>query len=253
MMKAMINKYQEASREPQMTGSERDRETLICKYAPLVKYFAERLAIRLPPHISKEELISAGTLGLFNALDNYDPEKGIKFQTYAAYRVKGAILDELRKLDWVPRSVRRDIQRIETAIAALQTKLGREPNDFEIARELGLDLDRYFKILHRARGVHLVSLDGVRKEASSPVVETLASECPSPLEEVKKKELKQMVSKALATLTQKEQLVMSLYYYEDLTLKEISKVLGLTESRISQIHSKAIISLRVKLNSDSDD
>jgi len=116
-MKAMINRYREASQEAQTKSNEAIRAELICKYAPLVKYFAERFAIRLPSHISKDELKSAGTIGLFDALDNFDPDKGIKFQTYAAYRIRGAILDELRKMDWAPRSVRRDVQKIEEVIS----------------------------------------------------------------------------------------------------------------------------------------
>lgn len=246
MMNAMVKRYQQARCAEQ---PEAVRDELICKYAPLVKYFAERFALRVPSHISVEELQSAGTLGLFDALDNFDPDKGIKFQTYAAYRIKGAILDELRKQDWVPRSVRRNIQLIEEAISALQLKLEREPDDLEIARELGVDIETYHKMLSKAQGVRLISVDEVRRVGASPISETLASEKPSPLDEFKKKELKKVVADVLSELSKKEQLVMSLYYYEELTLKEIAKVLGLTESRISQIHSKVIITLRVKLKS----
>jgi len=205
------------------------------------------MAIRLPPHISRDELVSAGTMGLFDALEKFDAEMGIKFQTYAEYRIRGAMLDELRKMDWISRSVRKDVQRIECAMAAAQTRLGREPEDFEVAQEMGVEIDAYYKMVNRAQGIGIVSLDETRPNGSSPKFARLVSDSPSPLDELGTKELKNFIAHALGTLSKKEQMVMSLYYYEELTLKEIAKVLNLTESRISQIHSKAILKLRVKL------
>jgi RNA polymerase sigma factor for flagellar operon FliA len=248
-MKAQISKYQRSSDTVQGKTNTKLREELILTYAPLVRSIADRMAIRLPPHISSEELTSAGIVGLLDALDKFDAELGIKFKTYAEHRIKGAMLDELRKMDWVPRSVRKDIHRMEDAILAVQAKLRREPEDFEVAQELGIDLDTYYRMISRAQGVGLLSLDALLPDGLTSIFAKQPSDDPSPLDETKKKELKKIVAKALASLSEKEQLVISLYYYDELTLKEIAKVLDLTESRISQIHSKAIIRLRAKLKS----
>ncbi len=252
MMQAGIDRYQQTAKIGKADQSKRVREDRILEHAPLVKYIAERMAIRLPPNISKEELISTGTVGLIDALNNFDESKGTKFRTFAAYRIKGAIIDELRKLDWTPRSVRRDVQRIENAILVLRSRTGQEPDDAEIAEELGISIDHYFKIISKARGGGLLSLDELSRDDAAPFLTRLASSAPSPLEEVNKTELRGVIAKALTHLSEKEQKVISLYYYDELTLKEIAKILGLTESRISQIHSKAIIRLRTRLRSYSE-
>ncbi|MBW1672724.1 MAG: FliA/WhiG family RNA polymerase sigma factor [Deltaproteobacteria bacterium] len=249
MMKAGINRYQRVFDIDQRKVDEKLRQELVIKYAPLVKFIAERMAIRLPPNILKEELVSAGIVGLIDALDKFNSEMGIKFQTYAEHRIKGAILDELRKRDWIPRSVRKDIHRIEDAITAVKYRLGREPEDYEIAQEMGIDIDSYYKMSSKAQGITLVSLDKVMPDGSTPKFTKQASNIPSPFDELKIKEVKKIISEALVNLSKKEQLVISLYYYDELTLKEIAKVLGLTESRISQIHSKAIQRLRIRLRS----
>jgi len=241
MMKAGINRYQRIFDIDQRKIDAKLRQELVLKYAPLVKYIAERMAIRLPPNISKEELISAGIVGLIDALDKFNSEMGIKFQTYA--------LDELRKMDWIPRSIRKDIHRIEDAISAVKYRLGREPEDYEVAQEMGIDIDSYYKMSSKAQGITLVSLDKVMPDGSTPKFTKQASNIPSPFDELKTKEVKKIISEALVSLSKKEQLVISLYYYNELTLKEIARVLDLTESRISQIHSKAILRLRAKLRS----
>ncbi len=247
-MKAMINRYRSTPYDVCVPHEGMTREEVICENASLVRYIAERIAIRLPPHISKEELISAGTMGLFDALKDYDKSKGTKFKTYASYRIKGAILDELRRLDWVPRSIRQDIKKIETAVADAWNNFGREPSDEEVAEHMGIDVEDYYTILQKTHGVNLLSLGDRKPEGGNGlIIGNLVSTTPSPFEYLRKKELKHILAKALKKLSQKEQLVMALYYYNELTLKEIAEVLGLTESRISQIHSKAIISLRVKL------
>ncbi len=248
-MKAGIKKYQQINHVEQEGLDSKRREDLILKYAPLVKQIAERMAVRLPPNISKDELIGPGVLGLFDAIDKFDSKRGIKFRTYANLRIKGAILDELRKMDWISRSVRRNINRIEDAIRALELKLGREPKDDEIAEELRLDIDSYYKMISRSHGVNLLSLDELMLDGTTSRLNKQVADEPSPFDELKIKEVKKVISKALSTLSEKEQLVMSLYYYNELTLKEIANVLNLTESRISQIHSKAIIRLRIKLRS----
>jgi RNA polymerase sigma factor for flagellar operon FliA len=246
-MKAMIDRYRYAKRNEKEFIDRSDRDELIRKHAPLVKFIAERFSIRLPAHISVEELISAGTMGLFDAINNFDSSKGIKFKTYATYRIKGAILDELRRLDWVPRSVRRDIHKFEKAVNDAWNKHGREPDDIEIAQELGVDSKQYFKMLQRAQGLRLISADEIKSDGANSIYDKIATEKPSQFDEYRKKELGYIIAKTLKKLTKKEQLVISLYYYDELTLKEIAAVLGLTESRISQIHSKVIISLRSKL------
>lgn len=252
-MRAGVKKYQQASQAEQENKDEKLKEELVLKYAPLVKNIAERMAIRLPPNISKEELIGPGVLGLFDAIEKFDSTREIKFQTYANLRIKGAILDELRKMDWISRSIRRNIHRIEDAMRSLELKLGREPDDFEVAEEMGVDIDSYHRMTMKAQGAGLLSLDEIMPDGKAPKLSRQVSDVPSPFDKLKIKESKKIISKALSKLSKKEQLVMSLYYYDELTLKEIAKVLNLTESRISQIHSKVIIKLRVKLKSYYND
>ena len=251
-MHAQIRTYQQPGYHSGGKRNQKQREALILQYAPLVKTLAERMAIRLPAHISEDELTSAGIVGLMDALDKFDEGKGIKFQTYARYRIRGAMLDELRKMDWIPRSVRDDIQNIEKAMANLRTRLGREPEDAEIAKEMGVDLEYYYQKLKKVGGVNLLSLDEISQDGITPRYDTRSNEKRSPWDDLKIKETKQVIAKAIMALTQKEQTVMALYYYEELTLKEIAHVLSLTESRISQIHSKAIIRLRTKLKTYYD-
>ncbi len=247
MRNAQINRYQSTVDIDQRSIDAKRRQELILNYAPLVKFIAERIAIRLPPTVLKEELISTGIIGLIDAFDKFNTETGVKFETYAEHRIKGAMLDELRKMDWIPRSVRKDIHRIEAAITAVQHRLGREPEDYEIAQEMNVDIDSYYKMVSKACGISLLSLDEVMPDGSAPKFTKQASKTPSPFDELKIKEVKKIISEALVGLSENEQLVISLYYYDELTLKEIAKILDLTPSRISQIHSKAIVRLRVKL------
>jgi len=246
-MKANIQRYQQAFDRYQKKDESGVREDRIVKYAPSVKYIVNRMAMRFPPNISKDELISAGILGLIDALDKFDPEMEIKFQTYAEHRIRGAILDELRKMDWLPRSMRTDIHRLEDAVTAVRMRAGRDPEDIEIANEMNIDIDSYYKIVNRVRGVELLSLDEALPDGSTPKFTMQSSDLPSPFDELETKEIKKVISQAIARLSPKEQLIISLYYYEELTLKEIAKVLDLTESRISQIHTATIIKLRAKL------
>ena len=253
-MKAQIRKYSQAAR----TGTDKHklsddrRETLILEFAPVVKYIADRMTMHLPSGISREDLISAGVMGLNDAMDKFKVEKGVKFKTYATYRIKGAMVDELRKMGWASRSVIRDNQQIERSMDALKRKLGREPKDIEVADQLGMDLDSYHKILWRTRRISLVSLDEMLPDGNTPRMACQTSERETPFDALKVKELKQTIAREIETLSRNEQLVISLYYYEDLTLKEIGKVLDLTESRISQIHSKVISKLRSRLQSSRD-
>jgi len=253
MMQVGIERYRQTSKVGRPDQNKDAREALILEHAPLVKYIAEGLAVKLPSSITREELISSGIVGLIDALNNFDPNKGIKFRTYAAYRIRGTILDELRKLDWIPRSVRKDIQWIDDATMALRSRTGSEPDDSEIAEEMGIDLERYYKIISKARGGGLLSLEELSRDDATPFVARLASPVPSPLDAVKREELKGVLAEAVSNLSEKEQLVVSLRYYDEMTLKEIAEVLGLTESRISQIHSKALTRLRPKLKTYNEE
>jgi RNA polymerase sigma factor FliA len=246
-MRAGIKRYRETVRIDSGFKDERHRQALVLEYAPLVKTVAERVAMRLPSHLSKDELISAGIIGLFDALDKFDATKGTQFRTYAARRIKGAIIDELRKMDWVSRSVRKNINRIEKAMIDIRNRYGREPEDIEVAKALDVDIETYYKMIDRAKGAGLLSLDEILLDGKTTKIAMHASELSSPFDELKTKELKNVIAKAISTLPEKEQLVISLYYFEELTLKEIAGVLDLTESRISQIHSKVILKLRSRL------
>ena len=245
-MKAELTKYQQNTQPAEAHRAGKEGEKDVLQYAPLIHFIANRLAMRLPPSVSKEELFSAGIVGLLDAVEKFDPGLGIQFKTYAEHRIRGAMLDELRKMDWFPRSVRKDIQRVEEAILALETRLGRGPRDQEIAQELGIGLEEYFKLIQRGAGAGLLNLEDAAAEGGAKTG-FLRLESESPLDEMKIKEMKGVVAGALKGLSEMEQKVISLYYYDELTLKEIAEIFHLTESRISQIHSKAILRLRTKL------
>lgn len=228
-----------------------ERSSLIVEYAPLVKLLANRLAMRVPPSVSLDDLTSAGIMGLLDAVDRFDPSRAVQFKTYAEFRIRGAMLDELRNLDWVPRSTRKKIHDMEKAIVAVESKTSRPANDEEIAQQMGVDLDTYYGILNMARGIELLSLDGYIKDEdnteSKKSFKSLIQGDDDPVNRVMFSELKAVVADAIRGLSKKEQMVVSLYYYDELTLKEIGDAMGLTESRISQIHTKAIIKLRARL------
>ena len=235
----------------QIEISVENREAVIKEYAPMVKYVANRIAMRLPPHVEVDDLISVGVLGLIDAIDKYDPSRGAKFKTYAEFRVRGAILDELRSMDWVPRSVRQKASAMDRVVQKLQNKLGRPPEDDEIAGEMGISLDELFVALNETKSMPILSLEdlGIAKESGEQqsLLDCLAGKGDAdPQTQLR---LKEIISKAIDTLPEKERLIISLYYYEELTMKEIGEVLGITESRVSQIHSKAVFRLRNKLKS----
>jgi len=231
-----------------------NREAIIKEYGPMIKYVANRIALRLPPHIEVDDLISVGVLGLMDAIDKYDPNRGAKFKTYAEFRVRGAILDELRSMDWVPRSVRQKAASVDAVVQALQAKLGRPPGDEEVAEAMGLDLDEFFNLVNQTQSMPILSLEdlGIAKESGEQqsLLDCLAGKSEAdPQTQIRLNELKEIIAKAIDTLPEKERLMVSLYYYEELTMKEIGEVLSITESRVSQIHSKAVFRLRTKLKS----
>lgn len=231
---------------------EKTREALIVKYAYLVKYIAGRMALRLPASVHFDELISAGCMGLIGAVDRFDPSRQTDIKTYVEYRIRGAILDELRSMDWYSRSMRKKVQEIEAAVWAVEAKKGGPALDSEVAAALGISLSEYHSLLAGIHSAAILNLDDFLKgdEADSSRKRSFQDRLAGsgdPAETIAKKELQQMVARAIGTLSEKEQLVISLYYYEDLTLKEIGQVLSLTESRICQIHTQTLIKLKARL------
>ena len=229
-----------------------NREEVIKRYSPMIKYVANRIAMRLPPHIEVDDLISVGVLGLMDAISKYDSTRGAKFKTYAEFRVRGAILDELRSLDWVPRSIRQKASQVDKVVQELQAKLSRSPEDEEVAKEMGLNLDQFHDTLNETRSMPFFSLEdlGLAKDSGEQqsLLDCLAGKADAdPQTQIRLVELKEIIAKAIDGLPEKERLMVSLYYYEELTMKEIGAVLEITESRVSQIHSKAVYRLRTKL------
>ncbi|MFB3925557.1 MAG: sigma-70 family RNA polymerase sigma factor [Syntrophales bacterium] len=228
------------------------RDELIIKYAPLVKNIVERIAAKVPSHIAdREDLMNVGIIGLISALGKFDEKRNVQFETYARYRIRGAVLDELRARDWIPRSTRNKSARLEEAFSKLQKKLGKPPEDEEVARYLGIPLEEYFELLDEAKGVTLLSSEDLppdycEKFGSYEIMEGI--EQGNPLSLLAKSELKDILRKSINSLPEKEKIVLSLYYYEELTMKEIGMVMKLTESRVCQLHSKAIMRLRGELN-----
>jgi len=225
------------------------RDELLVIYLPLVKNVANRMALGFPKSVEVGDLIDTGVVGLIEAFKNYDPERGVKFETYAVPRIRGAILDELRALDWVPRSTRARARDIENAMVRLVGRLGRSPNDEELAKELNYSLVELHKALDDSNCTILLSLDEmIYKEDDNrqiPRVETVQTESKETvLNDLEKQELKAYLTIAISNLTEQEKLVIALYYYEELTLKEIGQVMSISESRVSQIHTKAVMKLR---------
>ena len=224
------------------------REKLLLQYLPLVRRVAGRMVGSLPRSIRLDDLISAGVMGLLSSLDNFDPTLGIKFETFAMNRIRGSMVDSLRELDWVPRSVRQKARLLERAIEELTQKLMRVPEDAEIAEHLNVSLDEYLHMLDEVNVTVLLSLDDTFPtqggEGSTLGDVTSDSSEPSHQERVEEKELRELLVSNLKSLPEQEKLVLALYYYEELTFKEIGDVLRLTESRVSQIHSKAVLQLR---------
>ena len=229
------------------------KEQIILQHAPLIRYIVNRIAIRLPSHIDLDDLHNTGVIGLMDAIDKYNPDKNCKFKTYAEFRIKGAILDQLRSLDWVPRSIRQKSRRLEQAYTEVEQRLGRSATEQEVAASLGIDLDEFHFLLNQVRGISMVNLDELRSSggADQPmhgdIFEDVKAE--NPFTSLKSHEMRQAVAECIGILPEKERLVISLYYYEDLNMKEIGGVLGITESRVCQIHTKAVARLRSKLRS----
>ena len=229
------------------------RELFIIKYAPLVKYVAGKVAVGMPNNVEFDDLVGYGVFGLLDAIDKYEPEKNVKFNTYAVTRIRGAIFDELRSIDWVPRSVRQQSREIEEVIADLEARLGHAATDSEIAEALGMSVEEFHQVLLKISGTSIISLTDLRfgsdDSEQTPVVDSI--EAPASLNPdviVEREDMKRIIVDAINELPDREKKVLIMYYYEDMTLREIGKVLEVTESRVSQIHTSANLKLKAKLS-----
>jgi RNA polymerase sigma factor for flagellar operon FliA len=228
------------------------RDAFIRQYAPLVKYVAGKVAASMPNTVEFEDLVGFGVFGLLDAIEKFDPDKNVKFKTYAVTRIRGAIFDELRSIDWVPRSVRQKTKEIEDAVVNLEAKLGRPASDQEIASSLGVSEDEFLKTMLKISSTSVLSLNDVWYSGDEADKISIGESIESPTSmnpdaTVEREEVKRVIVQAISELPEKEKKVLVLYYYEDLTLKEIGQVLEVTESRVSQLHTKAILRLRAKL------
>jgi RNA polymerase sigma factor for flagellar operon FliA len=229
------------------------RDELILNYSPLVKYVAGRLASSLPQNVDTADLISYGIFGLIDAIEKFDLSRAIKFETYAIARIKGAIIDELRAMDWVPRSVRSRAREIEQTYVALENELRRVPDDQEVADRMGITVKEFGAILAKLSYTSVVSFEelwvgGERDDTQSAIGSIRDESAEDPVAMFESVEIKDILAEAIERLPEREKTVIALYYYEGLTLKEIGQVLGVTESRVSQLHTKAVLRLRARLH-----
>lgn len=240
-------------REYKETDSKVAKDKLLVEYAHLVKYITNRLAVNLPKSVDRNDLTSAGILGLIKAVETFEPDRGFKFETYAGHKIRGAILDELRALDWVPRSVRQKSRDLQKVFAKLENELGRAPYDDEVCEAMGITMQEYEEMLSEVTPTTIISLEEAMPDRGSDskelrIIDTIEDPgSENPLKELGFAEVKEILKDAITNLPEKEKLVVALYHYEELTLKEIGVVLDITESRVSQIHTKAILKLRSKL------
>jgi RNA polymerase sigma factor for flagellar operon FliA len=223
-----------------------DNEQIVL-YTPLVKRIAYHLMSRLPPNVQQDDLIQAGLIGLLEALRNYDASQGASFQTYARIRIRGAMLDEIRKNDWAPRSVHRKARMVAEVVREIEHKTGRDARDHEIAEALQVSLEEYHQLLQEASGHRVFSYDELEMETHGGVP-GLVEKDKGPLEGLQTEDFKRSLAEAIAGLPERERMVMSLYYDEELNLREIGAVIGVSESRVCQIHSQAVIRLQSRMN-----
>lgn len=229
------------------------QEKLIIEYAGLVKLVAGRLSMYLGYNVEYDDLVGYGTFGLIDAIDKFDYNKGFKFETYASLRIRGAILDQIRKMDWIPRSIRQKQRKIDMAYQSLEIKYGRSVNEEEVAKELEISVEEFENWQNQTKVTNIISLDEFMEQGSEARVEqNLITTFDQPEKIVEQQELKELLTKTLETLTEKEKKVIILYYYEELTLKEISRMLEVSESRISQLHTKALQKMKAKLGANME-
>ena len=227
-----------------------ERERVIREFGPVIKAMAQRLSFRLPAHLDSEDLVSAGVIGLMDAMTKFDPNREAKFKTYAEFRIRGAMLDEIRSMDWIPRSVHQRISLLQKTHATLLRRLGRPPTEEETASALNMSVEELDDFLTRSQGAILISIEdlGVQDSDGSKIIRALVdTETPDPLSMVVSENVRKVLGRAIQQLPEKERMVLSMYYYEELTMKEIGQILKVTESRVCQIHSKAVITLKSRL------
>jgi RNA polymerase sigma factor for flagellar operon FliA len=234
---------------PPIQGDEAAREQLMLEHMPAVRWMARRIHERLPQHVDMEDLVSAGTLGLLDAFRKFDPGKKVQFRSYAQFRIRGAILDSLRTLDWSPRDLRRKGRAVEEAVRRLTAQYGRAPSEPEVAREMHLELEEYQQLLGELKGLEIGTLHLERSEDSGEEELAYIPDRPEedPLFRCLRGEMRERLAAAIDQLPERERLVVTLYYYEEMTMKEIGLALGVVESRVSQIHSSAVLHLRARL------
>jgi RNA polymerase sigma factor for flagellar operon FliA len=229
------------------------REELVLEHTPLIRYVVSRIAARLPSHADVDDLYSSGVIGLIDAVERFDPDKGCKFKTYAEFRIRGAILDELRALDWMPRTARQNGRRLEHAYTEVEQRLGRTATCCEVADWLGMEVDELHRVADQANGISMVHLDEPQQEGGSEPCcygDLIEDErAPNPFSSTTSRELQRAMAEGISDLPEKERLVISLYYYQDLNLKDIGGMMGITESRVCQIRSKAVKQLRKQIPS----
>lgn len=246
-MNCLLKVYKDESQR----GYHANRDELIVAHLPLAKFLVKRMASHLPPHLDEDELMSAAVMGLVTSAERFDPSRGIQFKTFAEQRIRGAIMDELRSQDWLSRSVREKYKRLEREMAELSQKLGRNPSGEEIAQAMGLELDQYDRLLEEVHSYAFISLNESWEDedgGNGSLMDTIAdSSTPNPQAQLQSREVLEMLTHAIESLTDKERTVVTLYYYEELNMKEIGEVLDLSESRVSQIHSQAIIRMRSRM------
>lgn len=235
--------------------SEEEKEQIIKEFLPYIKYMASRLSWRLPPHITADDLVSSGLMGLMDALDKFEQGR-VKLKTYAEFRIKGSMLDEIRAADWVPRSAKKKANDLKNAIVKLEKEFGRAPEDEEVADALEVPLEEYYKVLQDASSAVTFRLDDFDENASAGdrlnIMECISDpNADNPLNVLEHAAQKQILAKAIDGLPEKEKLLLSLYYWEELTMKEIGKVMKLTEGRVCQLHSQALIRLKARMDRDA--
>ena len=242
---------------PPTIKADSEREALILEHMPQIKYIAQRISTKLPSHVELNDLVGTGVLGLLDAIEKFDPNRGVKFKTYAELRIKGAILDSLRNLDWAPRSLRKKSKDLEKVYHDLEQRLGRPATDKEVCEEMGITLEEFYELVDQIKGLNIGSFQEVAVHDDEKNGEPLVKYVPDapqldPFFLFQKSEVRGILATAVETLPKKERLVISLYYFDELTMKEIGKVLGVNESRVSQLHTKAMLRLRSKLRKMND-
>ena len=252
-----LERQQNIHTMPDAIAADSEREALILEHMSQIKYIAQRISTKLPSHVELNDLIGTGVLGLLDAIEKFNPHRGVKFKTYAELRIKGAILDSLRNLDWAPRSLRKKSKDLEKVCHDLEQRLGRPVTDKEICDEMEISLDEFYELVDQLKGLNLGSfqeLAGHDEDKSGDPLVTYVPDAPQmdPFFMFHKSEVKGILASAIDLLPKKERLVISLYYFDELTMKEIGKVLGVNESRVSQLHTKAMLRLRSKLRKMND-